>query len=132
MPCPYFYPTHRCSDPLWPHPERLSLGAGFHGRCTASAVVPSGELLHECHLGYAECSHLPADRTADAVALAVRREPKGIVQVQFIREADHAAVAYGVLTFEIATGKWLSRHPDECIQRMAECCVEAQGREKEK
>ena len=62
MACPYFMPDRRL-DGDWPFPQRLPLGAGWSGTCTAMAgeVRPTEqELKTGCNMGYAK--HVPAFR----------------------------------------------------------------------
>src|ERR1035437_2030685 len=68
--CPFFMPEQRFESD-WPFPQRLPLGAGWAGTCTAAGhegARPSDEELKSgCNLGYANaCSRLPAARHADA------------------------------------------------------------------
>ncbi len=125
MPCPYFLPAERTSIEGLPHPERLSLGSGYSGKCTAADLTPSPEMLHDCNLGYANCPHLPAERAADAIRLLARRDPRGLLTVHYVCEAGHTPVAHGVLIFDASVFRWREPHADARIQRMAECCVEA-------
>jgi len=125
MACPYFLPSERITIDALPHPERLPLGAAYAGRCTASNVMPEGDTLHDCNLGYAECAHLPADRVADAVRFLIRREQQGLLTLHYLCEAAHAPVSNGVLVFDPASSQWRARHDDARLQRMAECCVES-------
>jgi hypothetical protein len=132
MSCPYFFPTDRCPEPLWPHPERLPLGGGFSGTCTApghDGFSPAGELLHDCNLGYANCARLPADRASDAVRFSIRRDPQGLLAIHYLSEGAHAPVSHGVLIFDPAASQWRERHDDARLQRMAECCVESHSKE---
>ena len=77
MACPFFMPEKQfVSD--WPFPQRLPLGAGWMGTCTAPGHEgrrPSDEELKSgCNLGYAKaCSRLPAGRHADAVCVRVAK-----------------------------------------------------------
>ncbi len=78
MACPFFMPEEQfISD--WPFPQRLPLGAGWAGTCTApghEGARPSDEELKSgCNLGYAKaCSRLPVERHADAVRFALGEE----------------------------------------------------------
>ncbi len=125
MPCPYFLPEQPTIVEGLPHPERLSLGAAYCGHCTAANINPTPDQLQHCNLGYADCAHLPSDRTADAVRFSVRRDAQGVLAIQYLCEAAHAPVAHGVLVFDPASSQWRERHPDARLQRMAECCVES-------
>jgi hypothetical protein len=118
-------PTTRTSVDGLTHPERLPLGAAYSGSCTAANVTPTAEMLHDCNLGYAACAHLPDDRTADAVRFSIRRDPQGLLAIQYLCEAAHAPVSNGVLIFDPASAEWRERHDDVRLQRMAECCVES-------
>jgi hypothetical protein len=128
--CPFFMPEQRLEGD-WPFPQRLPLGAGWTGTCTAgsqSDVRPSAEELKTCcNIGYARsCARLPADRNADAVRFAIGDERGGLVNIRFASERDYLPVAYGELTYNIARKAWTTSHTDSCLQRMAECYVEIQ------
>jgi hypothetical protein len=140
MSCPYFFPTERLTQALWPHPARLPLGDGWRGRCTAAAnnnAEPAEDVMRDCcNLGYAKsCMNLPAGREADAVRFGVKRRSAAQPQhaksglagdpaqiaVFYVCERDYLPVAHGTLCFDSTQNQWTSPHPDPCIQRMAEC-----------
>jgi len=128
--CPYFMPEERF-DSSWPFPQRLPLGAGWSGRCTApghdGARPTPEELTSGCNMGYAKtCARLPAERPADAVRFALGEDRDGILRVLFVCERAHAPASYGELLYQKAQNAWLRPHEDSCIQRMAECYVQAQ------
>jgi len=114
----------------WPFPQRLPLGTGWAGTCTApghEGVDPSkDELQSGCNLGYArKCGRLPAERHADAVRFALGEEHNGILRVQFACERDYLPAGHGELLYDTAIGSWLRAHDDPRLQRMAECYVQA-------
>ena len=127
MSCPFFLPTAPAPDLPFPHPERLPLGAAYSGHCTAANLSPTSDQLHGCNLGYAECAHLPAGRAADAVRFSIRRDPAGVLTIQYVCEAAHAPVEHGALRFDIR-GLCREPHADPRIQRMAECCVQSHAK----
>ena len=129
MACPFFMPEQRF-DSDWPFPQRLPLGAGWAGTCTApgheGARPNDEELKSGCNLGYAKtCDRLPAERHADAVRFALGEERDGILRVLFVCERDYLPAGNGELLYEIATALWPQAHEDARVQRMAECYVEA-------
>ena len=129
MACPFFMPEQRF-DSDWPFPQRLPLGAGWTGACTApgheGARPNDEELKSGCNLGYAKsCSRLPVERHADAVRFCLGEERGGVLQVQFVCERDYLPADCGVLSYQASSGAWLERHPDARVQRMAECYVQA-------
>ena len=128
MACPYFMPTQRASELLWPHPARLPLGDSWLGQCTAreSAATPTDTELKECcNLGYARnCPRLPAQRKYDAIRFCVACDREGLVTLQYVGEAKHLPVSHGTLCVETKSGEWRTKHDDERIQRMAECYLE--------
>ena len=78
-------------------------------------------------MGYAKaCSRLPADRSADAVRFAMGEERDGILHVLFVCELAYLPAGHGELLYEKASKQWLQRHDNGCVQRMAECYVQAQ------
>jgi hypothetical protein len=126
--CPFFMPEHRF-DSDWPFPQRLPLGAGWLGTCTApghEGARPSDEeLKSSCNLGYAKtCGRLPAERHADSVRFALGEERDGILRVVFVCERDFLPAAHGELLYETANASWLQSHADPRVQRMAECYVQ--------
>src|SRR5271166_385669 len=115
----------------WPFPQRLPLGAGWAGTCTApgcGGVRPSDERLKSsCNLGYARtCSRLPAERHADAVRFALAEERDGILRVLFACEREYLPAGHGELLYDAANGSWLQADHDPRVQRMAECYVHVQ------
>jgi hypothetical protein len=128
--CPFFMPEQRFESG-WPFPQRLPLGAGWAGTCTApghEGARPSDEELKSgCNLGYANaCSRLPAERHADAVRFALGEERDGILRVLFVCERDYLPAGHGELLYETVNALWLRPHDDPRVQRMAECYVQAQ------
>ncbi len=129
MACPYFMPDRRL-DGDWPFPQRLPLGAGWSGTCTAMAgeVRPTEqELKTGCNMGYAKrCSRLPAERHADAVRFAPGEEHDGLLHIRFSYELDYLPAGHGELIYVTATRQWQTTDGDACLLRMAECYVEGQ------
>jgi hypothetical protein len=128
--CPFFLPERRFESD-WPFPQRLPLGAGWSGICTAPGQdgdrPAEEELKSGCNMGYArECSRLPADRQADAVRFVLGEECGGVLHVRFACERSYLPVAHGELLYEKATATWRLKHEDARVQRMAECYVEVQ------
>ena len=128
--CPFFMPEQRFESD-WPFPQRLPLGAGWAGTCTApghEGARPSDhELKSGCNLGYANaCSRLPPERHADAVRFALGEERDGILHVLFVCERDYLPAGHGELLYETLSTSWLRPHDDPRVQRMAECYVQAQ------
>jgi hypothetical protein len=118
-------------DSDWPFPQRLPLGAGWAGTCTApghDGTRPSeSELTSGCNLGYAKtCSRLPADRHADAVRFALGEDRDGIVRVLFLCERASLPAGHGELLYDKRRATWLQTHADPRVQRMAECYLRAQ------
>jgi len=124
--CPYFFPTKKSSTILWPFPQRLPLGAGFCGTCTAGAarsVPDDAELKDFCNLGYAQCTKIPAERPSDALRFAVAKAGGDRILLHYSSERNHAPVEHGQLQYDCTTRTWPVPHPDICIQRQAECYV---------
>ncbi len=138
MACPFFMPIEKLEDGAWPHPARLPLGCGWRGHCAApghEGEVPSQEELQDfCNLGYAQgCSRLPQQRAWDAVRIAVvaaqaNESGNGLretqVQFRYICDRAHRPADHGTLEFDFGESQWVQRHPDRCVQRMAECFLE--------
>ena len=132
MACPYFFPTEKNFDIDWAFPHRLPLGTGFSGLCMAGntrSTPTQTELKEFCNLGYAgQCPKLPAHRHADSVRFsraATNGASKDRLRVYYSCEQNHSPVEHGVLEYDRQTRSWQTTHPDPCIQRQAECYVEA-------
>jgi hypothetical protein len=135
--CPFFMPIEKLEGGNWLHAQRLPLGCGWSGRCTApghEGETPSDEELREfCNLGYAGgCRRIPRERAFDSVRFGVRTlgggAEKGIVQrvqIRYVCERGHCPVEDGFLEFDVASGRWQTRHRDNRVQRMAECFLAA-------
>ena len=112
------------------HPARLPLAAGWNGYCCApnhqgSHPAPE-EIRALCNLGYASgCSRLPQHRVADAVRFSVIRDRRDQLTVCFVCELAHRPVAHGTLNYDLTCEKWLTSHPEPCIQRMADCYLQS-------
>jgi hypothetical protein len=130
MACPYFIPTEKFANGLWPHPSRLPLGDGWRGLCTASSdqrITPSDDELREfCNLGYAaHCPRLPHPRRFDAVRLSVARDRDQRIEICCVLETAHRPGAQRMLEYDAAARHWLVAHPDPRIQAMAACYLES-------
>jgi hypothetical protein len=131
--CPFFMPVEKLESGSWLHANRLPLGCGWSGRCTAPGhedAVPTQEELHEyCNLGYAAgCGRLPTERAWDSVRFGARtisRDGKDRsgehIQIRYVCERDHLPVEHGVLKFDAVLARWEPGHLDQRVQRMAEC-----------
>ena len=131
MACPYFYPTERFLQALWPHASRLPLGDGFAGRCCAepaSEAVPSQDALEQhCNLGYARgrCDRFPGGAGADAVRFTVSGHENGIIRIYYVLERDHRPYEHGPLEYD-ATRRALVEPPaSPLLARQAETFVES-------
>lgn len=82
-------------------------------------------MLHDCNLGYADCAHLPANRSSDAVRFSIRRDQNALITICYVFEAAHAPVSRGELIYDARAGTWREQHPDARVQRMAQCCMES-------
>jgi hypothetical protein len=84
------------------------------------------ELKSACNIGYAKrCNRLPGDRHADAVRFALGEERDGMVRVLFVCERAYLPASHGELFYDKARGAWPAKHADPCLQRMAECYLQA-------
>ena len=90
-----------------------------------------------CNLGYAGgCAWAPRERAWDAVRFAVCAPPsvrrtssnaenaERSIRLRFVCERNHQPAADGELEFDMAQAKWLRRHDDSRLQKMAECFLE--------
>jgi hypothetical protein len=134
--CPFFMPVEKLEDGNWLHAGRLPLGCGWGGHCSApghEGETPSQEELREfCNLGYAEgCARLPRERLWDSVRFAAKTvsgDGNGVgrsIQVRYVCERGHLPVEHGVLEFDAFEVRWVERHRDGRVQRMAECFLDS-------
>lgn len=127
--CPFFMPDQRLAGD-WPFPQRLPLGAGWSGTCTASQpeLRPAEhELKTSCNIGYAStCARLPKEREADAVRFALGEERDGLLRIRFAYERECLPAGHGELVYETAAHRWHTLHSNACLLRMAECYIETQ------
>lgn len=135
MACPFFMPIAKLENGIWLHAQRLPLGCGWSGHCTApghEGDSPSQEELQEfCNLGYANaCARMPGERAWDSVrfgikAVCVDGQKKESIHLRYVCERDHHPVEHGVLEFDAACDQWRASHADARVQRMAECYLAA-------
>jgi len=132
--CPYFVPREIVYNIPWPHPARLPLGAGWNGTCCAPAgqdpaekatenattPIDAARLRDFCNLGYATaCPHFPPNRDWDAVRFAVAGSSPQQITFFYICERDHAPIAHGTMTYDLAAELWRDPHPDPRVLRLA-------------
>lgn len=129
MACPFFMPDRRL-DGDWPFPQRLPLGAGWSGTCSASQAQErpnDEELKTACNMGYASsCTRLPQERQADAVRFSKGDERDGLVHIRFAYERDYLPAGHGELIYDLAARRWQTVHDNAPLLRMAECYIENQ------
>ena len=134
MACPFFMPLEKFENGAWPHPARLPLGCGWSGHCTApghEGHVPELAAQEKfCNLGYAgDCGWIPPDRAWDSVRFAVAPQekdaPSRAVQLHYVCERDHRPMEHGRLSFDASSGGWSHKHPDNRVQKMAECFLDS-------
>jgi hypothetical protein len=134
--CPYFLPEQELVQLGFTHPQRLPLGAGWRGSCTApgqAGCTPNeDELKNGCNLGYARgCRRLPVERTADAVRFAIVRERTGEIEVCYAYERNYLPGKYGSLQFTLADGVWTALNSEIQLARMAQCFLQSYLRRRE-
>ncbi len=127
MACPFFMPTEKLD--VWSHRPPLPLGNAWQGVCTASGYSDAQPLereLKECNLGYAKhCRRLPAKRAWDAVRFCVSRHRDGRIELCYVCEVNHRPGEHGHLEYDVTRGAWAVAHRDSCVQKMAQCYLEA-------
>lgn len=128
MACPFFIPTERL-DGVFTFPDRLPLGAGWHGVCGAPGQMlarPTEEELREqCNLGHACCSRLPEDRSADSVRFSARIAEGHTITVRYVFERGCRPAGGGQLEYDEREQRWRTPLNDETLQRQADCFVQA-------
>jgi len=122
-------PVKRMDDGGWMHPARLPLGGGWSGHCTApghEGALPEEQQLRDCcNLGYAHaCSFRPAEPQYDSIRFGVTREIDERVVVCYVFEKQHQPGEHGIIEFSRTSG-WVHPHPDQRVQKMAECYLDS-------
>jgi len=127
--CPYFVPREIVHNLSWPHPARLPLGAGWTGTCSAAGEptstdraipVDDNSIRDFCNLGYATaCPRLPSSRDWDAIRFSVANSTPEQITLLYVCERDHAPMAHGTMTYDLATSVWRDPHPDARVLRLA-------------
>ncbi|HZP16346.1 MAG TPA: hypothetical protein VFB00_00175 [Terriglobales bacterium] len=56
---------------------------------------------------------------------AISGQSENRVSLQFVLEARHLPAAHGVLEYDYRAGDWSLSHPEERIQKMAECFLQS-------
>jgi hypothetical protein len=128
--CPYFYPTERLEQKLWPHPARLPLGGGFFGVCRArpgEEFRPGEAALRDwCSLGYArtECGRFPSGSGPDAVRFAVAGDDGAVVRIQYVVEQGHLPLEHGLLEFDRSRAAYRRPPCEAVLARQAQVYAE--------
>ncbi len=129
-------PVERIENGNWSHPARLPLGGGWNGYCTAHENehhIPDATALERfCNLGYAEgCERLPQNRVWDALRFGVQAangsqtsSTKRELLVRYVCERNHLPVEDGTLEFDLDGWRWSRMHPDQRVQKMADCFLQ--------
>lgn len=73
---------------------------------------------------------MPGERVWDSVRFAARAvsDKCGIrerIQVRYVCERGHRPAEHGTLEFDAGEARWMERHHDRRVQRMAECFLES-------
>ena len=131
MACPYFYPTERFLQALWPHASRLPLGDGFAGRCcadpSAEAIPSQTALENHCNLGYArgQCGRFPGGAGPDAVRFTLSGRQHGIISIYYVVERDHRPYEHGSLAYDVKRRALVEPPASRLLARQAETFVES-------
>ena len=131
MACPYFYPTERFLQALWPHASRLPLGDGLAGRCCADpageAVPSQAALENHCNLGYArgQCGRFPGSAGPEAVRFTVSSQENGIVRIYYVLERDHRPYEHGPLEYDTKRRALVALPSSRLLARQAEAYVDS-------
>jgi hypothetical protein len=127
--CPFFIPLERADDIAFPHPGRLPLGTSWRGSCSVPGhehTNLSAVELESCNLGYARlCSRIPQQRLCDAVRFGVVEDSVQAIKILFALETEHRPAGNGILQYDLHSGLWTTSHPDDRIQKKAECFLQA-------
>jgi hypothetical protein len=130
MACPFFDPTERLDQKLWPHPSRLPLGAGFAGTCRARPgedYQPSPTALRDwCNLGYgaAGCGRFPKDGAPEAVRFTVTSDAGGVVRLQYVVEKAYLPWESGTLEFDRSRSAFRAAPQNPLLARQAQVYVD--------
>jgi len=136
MACPYFFPTDRLAESVWPRHPRLPLGDPYRGVCRADPMrerLPGVETLRECcNMGGASrrCSHFPREGGPDALRYSVINDDGGVIRIFYVAERENLSVENGTVEFETETGLLRNGHTGETLQKQARAYVESYMRRK--
>lgn len=79
-----------------------------------------------CNLGYATaCPHLPRSHDWDAVRFSIAGSSAEQITFFYVCEKDHAPIAHGIMTYDLAGEAWHDRHPDPRVRRLADSYLQA-------
>ena len=100
--CPFFMPVEKLRMEAWLHAERLPLGCGWSGHCTAPGhedESPSPDELREfCNLGYADgCGRCHASERGIRCDLRLEQQDGkngtgARIQIRYVCEREHRPV----------------------------------------
>jgi hypothetical protein len=68
---------------------------------------------------------MPVQRACDAVRFSVARDSGNEITLCFVTERSHLPAAHGCVTYDLAVDRWTCIHPDDRIQKMAECYLKS-------
>jgi hypothetical protein len=75
---------------------------------------------------------LPRERMWDSVRFVARTMGADAengnsvrIQIRYVCENGHRPAENGVLAFDVVEARWVERHRDSRVQRMAECFLES-------
>ncbi len=92
----------------------------------ATIAVDNDHLRDFCNLGYASaCPHLPPARDWDAIRFSVAGSSAGQITFFYICEKDHAPIAHGTMTYDLAAEAWRDPHADARVHRLASSYLQA-------
>ena len=65
------------------------------------------------------------ERPADAVRFSVLRDRDGQIAIGYVAELNYLPREHGSLQYDSLLKRWLSLHPEERVQALAECFLQS-------
>jgi len=137
MACPYFYPTERLSEKVWPKPPRVSLGDPYAGLCCVDPLRewrPDDATLRDfCNRGYPRqgCPRFPAGEGPDMVRFSVISDRDGVIKIYYVVEKNGSPMEHGEIEYLEDSRRFRANFAGGMLERQAQAYAESYVRRKQ-